>query len=44
MMVGLDVPADGYTTHPKWPDRWTRLAFTIKHKGKSISLDAWFSR
>lgn len=22
----------------------TRLAFTIKHKGKSISLDAWFSR
>ncbi len=37
--AGLDVTTEGYTTNPRWPVGWTRLAFTIKHKGKSIPID-----
>jgi trehalose/maltose hydrolase-like predicted phosphorylase len=37
--AGLKVTADGYTTDPRWPDGWTRLAFTIKHRGKSTPID-----
>lgn len=37
--AGLNVTDNGYTMHPRWPDHWTRLAFTIKHKNKSIQID-----
>jgi kojibiose phosphorylase len=37
--AGLDVTRQGYTTNPHWPDGWTRLAFTIKHRGVSIPID-----
>ncbi|MBV9230210.1 MAG: glycoside hydrolase family 65 protein [Chloroflexi bacterium] len=38
-VAGLRVTENGVTTHPCWPDGWTRLAFTIKHKGEPISID-----
>ncbi len=37
--AGLNVTDDGYTTHPNWPDGWTRLAFTFQHKGKPVFVD-----
>ena len=37
--AGLQFNEDGYTTHPTWPDGWTRLAFTVKHKGETIHID-----
>jgi kojibiose phosphorylase len=37
--AGLKVSADEYTTNPRWPEGWTRLAFTIKHRGKFIPID-----
>ena len=37
--AGLDVTPEGCTTNPRWPDSWTRLAFTIKHKGEPIPID-----
>ncbi len=37
--AGLQLTDEGYTTHPIWPDGWTRLAFTVKHKGETIHID-----
>ncbi|HLQ28813.1 MAG TPA: hypothetical protein VK140_06200 [Ktedonobacteraceae bacterium] len=37
--AGLCLTDDGYTTHPTWPDGWTRLSFTIQHKGKVCPID-----
>ncbi|MFL5627249.1 MAG: glycoside hydrolase family 65 protein [Ktedonobacteraceae bacterium] len=30
---------DGYSTSPRWPDGWTRLAFTCQHKGQLLKID-----
>src|SRR2546430_9032436 len=38
-LAGLKVTKDGYTTHPRWPDGWTRLAFTFLHKGQPVFVD-----
>ncbi len=37
--AGLRFTEDGYTTTPRWPDGWTRLAFTCFQRGKQISID-----
>jgi trehalose/maltose hydrolase-like predicted phosphorylase len=37
--AGLRLNNDGYTTHPHWPDGWTRLAFTFFHKGQQFHVD-----
>lgn len=37
--AGLKVTPEGYTTNPHWPEGWTRLAFTFKHKGETIHVD-----
>ncbi len=37
--AGLKVTAEGYSTDPRWPEGWTRLAFTIKHRGRSTPID-----
>lgn len=37
--AGLQFTEEGYTTHPTWPDGWTRLAFTVKHKGETLHID-----
>jgi len=37
--AGLCVTEDGYTTEPHLPDKWTRLAFTFQHKGKTEHID-----
>ena len=37
--AGLQFTEDSYTTHPTWPDGWTRLAFTVKHKGEPVQID-----
>jgi kojibiose phosphorylase len=37
--AGLRVSDDGYTTHPYWPDSWTRLAFKFYLKGQQIHVD-----
>jgi kojibiose phosphorylase len=37
--AGLRLTDDGYTTHPTWPDGWTRLAFTFIHKGEPEFVD-----
>ncbi len=37
--AGLNVSDDGYTTHLCWPDGWTRLAFTLVHKGEPVFID-----
>jgi kojibiose phosphorylase len=37
--AGLRLTDNGYSTHPTWPDGWTRLAFTFQHKGKTCSID-----
>ncbi len=37
--AGLNISDDGYTTHPCWPDGWTRLAFTFLHRGKPVFVD-----
>ncbi len=37
--AGLKVTEDGYTTYPRWPDGWTRLAFTFLHKGQPVFVD-----
>jgi kojibiose phosphorylase len=38
-MAGLRLNDDGYTTNPRWPAGWTRLAFTIQHRGQPIFID-----
>jgi trehalose/maltose hydrolase-like predicted phosphorylase len=37
--AGLRFTSDGYTTHPCWPDGWTRMAFKCFHKGQMLSID-----
>ena len=37
--AGLNVSDAGYTAAPSWPDGWTRLAFTILHKGEPVFVD-----
>ncbi|HLL78142.1 MAG TPA: hypothetical protein VKT25_01500 [Ktedonobacteraceae bacterium] len=37
--AGLSVEGDSYTTHPSWPDNWTRLAFKFCHKGQLVEID-----
>jgi kojibiose phosphorylase len=37
--AGLRLTNGGYTTHPTWPDGWTRLAFTFLHKGEAEFVD-----
>jgi kojibiose phosphorylase len=37
--AGLKVTDKGYTTHPSWPEGWTRLAFTFRYKGKPVFVD-----
>ena len=37
--AGLQLTDEGYTTHPTWPDGWTRLAFHFFHKGKLNFVD-----
>lgn len=37
--AGLRLDKDGPSTHPSWPDNWTRLAFNFFHAGKPISID-----
>ena len=37
--AGLTISDDGYSTHPHWPAGWTRLAFTILHKGQPVFVD-----
>ena len=37
--AGLQFTDNGYTTHPTWPNGWTRLAFTVKHRGETIHID-----
>ena len=38
-IAGLRFSKEGYTTNPCWPDGWTRLAFTIQHKGETAHID-----
>jgi trehalose/maltose hydrolase-like predicted phosphorylase len=38
-IAGLRINKAGYTTNPCWPDGWTRLAFTIQHRGKPVFID-----
>ncbi len=37
--AGLQLSADGYTTHPHLPAGWTHLAFNFKHKGEWVHVD-----
>ena len=37
--AGLRFTDEGYTTHPGWPEGWTRLAFKCFHKGQLLSID-----
>jgi trehalose/maltose hydrolase-like predicted phosphorylase len=37
--AGLRLTDDGYTTSPRWPEGWTRMAFTCFHKGKRLNID-----
>jgi len=37
--AGLRLSNDSYSTSPNWPDGWTRLAFTVLHKGQNIKID-----
>ncbi len=37
--AGLRVSDEGYTVHPTWPNGWTRLAFSFRHKGKLERVD-----
>jgi trehalose/maltose hydrolase-like predicted phosphorylase len=37
--AGLTITEDGYSTHPRWPAGWTRLAFTFLHKGQPVLVD-----
>ncbi len=37
--AGLTITENGYSTHPRWPDGWTRLAFTFLHKGQPTFVD-----
>jgi trehalose/maltose hydrolase-like predicted phosphorylase len=37
--AGLHVDENGYTTDPRWPDGWTRLAFTFCHQGEAVHVD-----
>jgi kojibiose phosphorylase len=38
-IAGLRINETGYMTNPCWPDGWTRLAFTIQHRGRSVFID-----
>ena len=38
-VAGLRVNEEGYETHPTWPDGWTRLAFSFRHKGELHHVD-----
>ena len=35
----LRLTDNGYSTHPIWPNNWTRLAFTVRYKGEPITID-----
>ena len=37
--AGLRFSGEEYSTHPVWPDGWTRLAFKCFHKGRLLSID-----
>ena len=37
--AGLRYTDEGYTTHPVWPEGWTRLAFKCFHKGRLLEID-----
>jgi kojibiose phosphorylase len=37
--AGLKITEQGYTTDPRLPDNWTRLAFTVNVKGKTTQID-----
>jgi trehalose/maltose hydrolase-like predicted phosphorylase len=37
--AGLEITEAGYSTNPKLPANWTRLAFTIQHKGQTTHID-----
>lgn len=37
--AGLRVTEEGYTVNPHWPEGWTRIAFTFKLRGETISVD-----
>jgi trehalose/maltose hydrolase-like predicted phosphorylase len=37
--AGLRVTEEGFTTHVTWPDGWTRLAFSVLHKGEVHRID-----
>jgi trehalose/maltose hydrolase-like predicted phosphorylase len=37
--AGLQLSQEDHTTHPLWPDGWTRIAFKFFHKGKLVSVD-----
>ena len=37
--AGLQLSEEDHTTHPIWPDGWTRIAFKFFHKGELVSVD-----
>jgi kojibiose phosphorylase len=38
--AGLRLYDDGsYSTSPRWPDGWTRIAFSCQHKGELLKID-----
>jgi kojibiose phosphorylase len=37
--AGLHVDRSGYKTDPRWPDNWTRLAFTFFYRGEAVHVD-----
>jgi trehalose/maltose hydrolase-like predicted phosphorylase len=37
--AGLKFDEQGYTTDPRWPANWTRLAFTLNYKGETTHID-----
>jgi trehalose/maltose hydrolase-like predicted phosphorylase len=37
--AGLTITENGYTTQPRWPAGWTRLAFTFLYKGQPTFVD-----
>lgn len=37
--AGLTITEGGYTTHPRWPAGWTRVAFTFLYRGQPVFVD-----
>jgi trehalose/maltose hydrolase-like predicted phosphorylase len=37
--AGLYADQSGYKTDPRWPDNWTRLAFTFCYRGEAVHVD-----